>query len=565
LRVLIAGLASVLLIGSAMKLPARAAFAQDDEEVPEAAGDLDTAFGQGGKVTTTVSGDRDVGEAVAIQPDGKIVVGGVAGTSSGNDSANFGLARFNADGSLDTSFGTGGKVTTDFYNHFDVIFQLVIQPDGKILAAGTVHSLLSGGVDQPGIGVARYNTDGTLDSSFAQGEFGGGGKSATFVLNAQAWGYAIALQPDGKIVVAGSTGKLGDDTTLTFTLIRLNSDGTLDTSFGGGTGRPIVQFGHRSEAFAVAIQPDDKILACGYAQSGATPVSDSSQFAIARLNTDGSLDTTFGSGGKVTTDFLGHNAFAQGVAIQPDGKIVLAGEAQSSSDLSSGDFALARYNANGSLDTSFGGGQGKVRTDFGGFFDKAEGLAIQPDGKIVAGGESWTGTTVSTSRFALARYLADGSLDTTLGSGGKVTTTFSGNGDVGRALALQQDGSIVMAGGSMVSATQNDFGLARYQADSGFSLGFAQSTVTGSAGTKVRVVININRTGGFAGNVTIDATSLPAGIKPKPPLPISTTDTSAAVKLKIGAAAATGTYHIVFTGTDDAGRARSGTLTLIVQ
>jgi uncharacterized delta-60 repeat protein len=560
-----------MVFGSELKLPVRvnnpvrAASLRDGEEVPEAAGDLDTAFGQGGKVTTTVFGDRDMAEAVAIQPDGKIVAGGSAGSNSGNDSGNFGLARYNGDGSLDTSFGTGGKVTTDFENHFDVIFQLAIQPDGKILAAGTIDTVTTGGVTQTGIGVARYNTNGTLDSSFAQGEFAGGGKSATFVLNGQAWGYAIALQPDGKIVIAGSTGKLGDDTTLTFTLIRLNSDGTVDTSFGGGTGRPIVEFGHRSEAVAVAIQPDGKILACGYAQSGATPVSDSSDFAIARLNSDGSLDPTFGSGGKVTTDFSGHNDFAQAVAIQADGKIVLTGEAQSSSDFGSGDFALARYNTNGSLDTSFGGGQGKVRTDFGGTFDRAEGLTIQPDGKIVAGGESWTGATVSSSRFALARYLADGSLDTTFGSGGKVITTFSGNGDVGRALALQQDGSIVLAGGSMVSATQNDFGLARYQPDSGFSLGFAQSTVTGSAGTKVRVVININRTGGFAGNVTIDTTSLPSGIKPKPPLPISTTDTSAALKLKIGGAVTTGTYHIVFTATDDTGRARNATLTLIVQ
>jgi uncharacterized delta-60 repeat protein len=326
-----------------------------------------------------------------------------------------------------------------------------------------------------------------------------------------------------------------------------------------------VEFGHRSEAFAVAIQPDGKILACGYAQSGATPAADSSDFAIARLNPDGSLDTTFGSGGKVTTDFSGHNDFAVGVVIQPDGKIVLSGDAQSTSDFNSGDYALARYNTNGSLDTSFGGGQGKVRTDFGGLFDRAESLAIQPDGKILAAGESWTGTTVSTSRFALARYLADGSLDTTFGSGGKLTTTFSGNGDVGRGLALQQDGKIVLASGSMVSATQNDFALARYQPDSDFSLGFAQSTVTGSAGTKVRVTLNINRTGGFAGNVTINANSLPNGLKPKPPLPIATTDSSAVIKLKIGGSVTNGNYQIVFTATDDTGRARKGTLTLVVQ
>jgi uncharacterized delta-60 repeat protein/uncharacterized repeat protein (TIGR01451 family) len=169
----------------------------------------------------------------------------------------------------------------------------------------------------------------------------------------------------------------------------------------------------------------------------------------------GDLDPTFGTGGKVTTDFAGSNAGANGVALQADGKIVAAGFADSGSG---SDFALARYNPDGSLDASFGTG-GKVTTDFAGGSDSAFGVALQADGKIVAAGFADSG---SRGDFALARYNPDGSLDASFGTGGKVTTDFAGSGDEAFGVALQADGKIVAAGFAG-SGSRGDFALARYQ------------------------------------------------------------------------------------------------------
>ena len=166
----------------------------------------------------------------------------------------------------------------------------------------------------------------------------------------------------------------------------------------------------------------------------------------------GDLDPTFGSGGKVTTDVGGSDG-AQAVAIQGDGKVVAAGLGNFAGP-GTGDFALARYNPDGSLDTSFGSG-GKVTTDFGGF-DAASAVAIQPDGKIIAAGRSGSGD------FALARYNPDGSLDSSFGSGGKVTTDFGGF-DSAFGVALQADGKIVAAGFQATSTQRGtDIAVARY-------------------------------------------------------------------------------------------------------
>jgi len=239
------------------------------------------------------------------------------------------------------------------------------------------------------------------------------------------YGFSVALQPDGKIVVAGYAG--GD-----FALARYNSDGALDTSFGSG-GKVTTDFGgsYHPDGFSVALQPDGKIVVAGYAGG---------DFALARYNSDGALDTSFGSGGKVTTDFGGSDA-GYSVALQPDGKIVVAGYAGL-------DFALARYNSDGALDTSFGTG-GKVTTDFSGGRDVGYSVALQPDGKIVVAG--YAGVD-----FALARYNSDGALDTSFGSGGKVTTDFRRFRlwTFRRAPARRQDRVAGYAG--------VDFALARY-------------------------------------------------------------------------------------------------------
>ncbi|MFG2985674.1 calcium-binding protein [Streptomyces sp. NPDC048258] len=374
-----------------------------------APGDLDPTFGTGGTVTTDFEGGNDVARGVAVQADGKIVAAGAGGAGD------FTLARYNTDGSLDTTFDTDGKVTTDFAGGNDRANGVVVQADGKIVAAG------GAGFD---FGLARYNTDGSLDTTF-----GTGGKVITgFFAGDEAFG--VALQADGKIVAAGGTDT-GSSTNTDFALARYNTDGSLDTTFDTD-GKVTTDFALGfDQAHGVKVQADGKIVAAGEGESAGNV-----DFALARYNTNGSLDTTFDTDGKVTTDFGGTER-AFGVALQADGKIVAAGGSTA--------FSLARYNTNGSLDTSFDT-DGKVTTAFAG---QANGVALQADGKIVAAG--------GPGDFALARYNTNGSLDTSFGTGGTVTTNF-GTFDNARGVALQADGKIVAAG-----QAGTDFGLARYE------------------------------------------------------------------------------------------------------
>jgi uncharacterized delta-60 repeat protein len=385
-----------------------------------APGALDPTFGAGGLVTTDFGG-FDSAQALAIQSDGKIVAAGSAG-------GDFALARYNADGSLDSTFGSSGKVTTDF-GGFDAASAVAIQPDGRIVAAGRTE-----GGD---FALTRYNSNGSLDTTF-----GGGGKVTTDFGGFDA-AFGVALQADGKIVAAGQGGPGGG-----FALARYNTDGSLDLSFGSG-GKVTTHFTSGVEVvIAVAIQLDGKIVVTGQAFAGGFQ-----QFALARYNPDGSLDTSFASGGILTTDFALGSGFGGALVIQPNGKIVAAGRAGS-------DFVVARYNADGSPDATFGSG-GKVTTDFGGVvFDAAFGVALQSNGKIVAAGALFN-SFGSSADFALARYMPDASLDPSFGGGGKVTTAFGGF-DVASAVALQADGKIVAAG---TGGSGSDFALARYEGD----------------------------------------------------------------------------------------------------
>jgi uncharacterized delta-60 repeat protein len=399
-----------------------------------APGDLDPHFGTGGVVMTDVSPTHfssSVG-AVALQPDGKIVAGGDA-VNSGQLA--FALARYNANGTLDSSFGTGGQVITAVGTS-DVVDGLALQPDGKIVAAGYATNATND------FAVVRYNANGTLD-----GTFGSGGKVTTDVTAGQVdLGNAVALQPDGKIVVVGSSFNGTDND---FAVVRYNANGSLDGTFGSG-GKVITPVGPDYDvAAAVALQPDGKIVVGGASDGGSTL-----DFAVLRYNTNGSLDGSFGSGGKVLTPVGPTNAQLNGLALQPDGRIVAVGIASSPTD-----FALVRYNANGSLDGSFGSG-GKVTTDVTpGQSDAAWGVAVQPDGGIVAVGE--TQNDPSPEDFAVVRYAADGSLDGSFASGGIATTDLSpGQINEAHAVAVQPDGQIVVAG--RADTTHPEFGLVRY-------------------------------------------------------------------------------------------------------
>jgi uncharacterized delta-60 repeat protein len=446
---------------------------------------LSNGFGTNGsgKVITPVGNSYDYAYSVALQPDGKIVVAGYAIGSNGYD---FAVTRYNADGSLDATFGSGGKVLTPVGSSTDQAYSVALQPDGKIVVAGYAYG--SNGYD---FAVTRYNANGSLDATF-----GSGGKVLTPVGSSHDYAYSVALQPDGKIVVAGyANGSNSDD----FAVTRYNVNGSLDATFGSG-GKVITPVGSSTDqAYSVALQPDGKIVLAGYAIG-----SNGYDFAVTRYNADGSLDATFGSGGKVLTPVGSSTDQAYSVALQPDGKIVVAGYAIGSNGY---DFAVTRYNANGSLDPTFGSG-GKVLTPVGSSNDQAYSVALQPDGKIVLAGINWPDDH-SPGHFAVTRYNANGSLDPTFGSGGKVLTDVrvTGGPDMARSVALQPDGKLVVAGYARVlpSSPYSDFAVVRYNADgsldvdnlpptvvitsTGVATNAASQTVTGTgeAGTTVKL------------------------------------------------------------------------------
>ncbi len=417
-------------------------------------GSLDTSFSGDGRQTTNLGGN-DGANAVALQSNGKIIAAG----SEGDD---FALARYNPNGSLDTTFSGDGKQTTDFGAFFERANGVALQGDGKIVAVG------GGGGD---FALARYNSNGSLDTSFS----GDGKQTTDFGGFDEAAG--VAVQGDGKIVAVGSAGE-------DFTIARYNTNGSLDTSFSGDGKQTTGDF---FEATGVALQGDGKIVAVGSGTGG---------FALVRYNPNGSLDTSFSGDGKQTTDFGTDFDEATGVALQPDGKVVAVG-------FSNGRFALARYNANGSLDVSFSG-DGKQTTDFGTAFDEATGVALQPDGRIVVGG--FTG--FAGGRFALARYNPDGSLDMSFSGDGKQTTSFPGF-DEAAGVALQPDGKVVAVGGTGADegCGANDFALARYNPngslDTSFSGDGKQTTnfgeSDGAAGVALQSdgkIVVVGRTGG---------------------------------------------------------------------
>ena len=288
--------------------------------------------------------------------------------------------------------------------------------------------------------------------------FGNGGKVLTNFPGLAAVASSVAVQPDGKIVVAGGAFPLftflGD-----IVVARYSADGTLDTSFGG-TGAVLTSFpGQGSYAFALALQPDGRIVVAGtHFINFSSEASSNTDFALVRYNTDGSLDTSFGLGGGVTTDFNGFNDDAYALVLQPDGKLVAVGSALSQT--TDYDFAAARYLPDGTLDSSFGVG-GKVRTDFvPGAFDRAHGAALQPDGKLVAAGFTIFNGGLS-QPFAVARYTAAGVLDTTFSADGKQSIDFGSFSQAVQELLVQPDGKIVVAGYANTESSDSDFLLAR--------------------------------------------------------------------------------------------------------
>lgn len=434
-------------------------------------------------VTTQVSlvGSSEA-KAVAIQKDGKIVVAGSACGSKDSTTGkctnwDFALVRYDADGNPDTSFDTDGIVTTDIGGKHNIAYSMAIDSSNRIVVAGFVGD----GNGNNDFALARYNSDGSLDPSFGTN---GNGIVMTDFDGKNDVAYALALDANDNIVVAGFSGTpsqgqayiffdsaetkeiiFGTGLNLTqakFAVARyIGADGTLDPTFDTD-GKVTTSIGSNiSIARAIALQ-NGKIVVAGYAGG-----SSNSNFALARYETGGELDNSFGPSGAVTTIIVPEkNSGALAVAIQQDGKIVAAGNVES--DPGNTDFALARYNADGSPDASFSAG-GKTTTRLGqGGNASAYTIALQGDGKIVAVGTASNGTD---NDFAVVRYRNDnGSIDNGFGWGGVVLTPVRSGEDVAFAVVPQQsaDGKLrlIMAGRSQRShnATTGyfDFALVRY-------------------------------------------------------------------------------------------------------
>jgi uncharacterized delta-60 repeat protein len=416
-----------------------------------AAGDLDPTFGTGGRVLTDIQRSTDLANAVAVQADGKLVVVGQTYQNNDFSGEDFVVTRYNTDGTLDNTFGFRGKVRTDFPGLAALPSSVAIQPNGKIVVAGGAFPLFT---FLGNFKVVRYNPNGSLDRSFGNN----GIVTTTFPVGGS-YANAVALQPDGKIIAAGTdfvNFDPGEPSNTDFGVARYNPDGTADATFGNG-GLVTTDFvGAEDDAFSVLIQPDGRIVAVGSANNGATYYD----FAAVRYLSNGAIDTTFGVAGKVTTDF-GARDFdrAYSAALQADGSIVAAGFAISRNGTSE-NFAVARYNSSGVLDTTFGIG-GKTEIDFGSCCQSAYEVLLQSDGNIITVG--YPNSESSDSDFLLARLTSTGVLDATFGIGGKVRTSFGNLNGGANGAALQADGRIVAVGFQATSGRGGvQFALARY-------------------------------------------------------------------------------------------------------
>jgi uncharacterized delta-60 repeat protein len=410
-----------------------------------APGDLDPSFSDDGKRTVDLGGPER-GEGVALRPNpatpSSIAVAGHITPDDSGESFNFALALINSTG------GSAEGRTYNFSGNSDEsAFGIAVQPsDQRIVMVGNTN------VTAGGWGVARLDGNLTFDPGFntigwTTSSFPGPTGNGSVPLD-------VAIQDDRDIVAVGVTGAndIGD-----FAIARYQPTGPPDPEFSvDGDGQQTTDFSDGADqAHAVAIQPaDQKIVVAGLA--GPPGESD---FALARYTTAGSLDPSFSApDGKLTTDF-GGVSFADDVAVQSDGKILVAG----TDNAATGDFAVARYNTDGSLDTSFSC-DGKQVTDFAGNVDLANGVAVQSDGRIVVAGSSFSMSTVND--FAVARYNTDGSLDTGFSGDGKQTVSF-GATDVATGLVIQADGNIVLAGYTESSALNGDFAVARLEGGGG--------------------------------------------------------------------------------------------------
>jgi uncharacterized delta-60 repeat protein len=386
-------------------------------------GSLDNSFSEDGFDSRDVNPFNEIASSMVITKNGKILMAGEAMPFMF-------VLKYNKDGSLDPNFDRDGIFVDDILKHGGqaYISASAIQPDGKIIVAGAGTTALDSLTRAMRIVVGRFNPDGQIDSSFS----GDGKRVILFTDGNNEVAKDVVIQPDGKIIIVGyaSNGSNFD-----FAVARFNPDGIFDSSFSSD-GKLLVDFDNGwDQANDVCLQPDGKILVAG---------TNGSDFVVARLNSDGTLDHTFSVDGKLVVDVGSVTDKASKVMVQPDGKILVAGEYGNSSNTYK-DFAVLRFNGDGTADPSFGI-NGKVITDLYGGLDYVSSAILQPDGKIIVAGSTIRSSDLSGMDFAVVRYNSNGSLDNNFSIDGKLQLNVQSTSEGATSLALQPDQKIVVAG-----------------------------------------------------------------------------------------------------------------------
>jgi uncharacterized delta-60 repeat protein len=398
----------------------------------DSTGAIDPTFDGDGIVSTAIGSRNEEAKSIAIQSDGKIVVAGYYD----NEINGIGLVlRYNSNGTLDNTFATNGVDTTAIGTNANDFADIVLQTNGKIVVVGSNYN----GTDYD-FALRRYETDGTID-----GTLNPLGKVITSVLS-DSWAAATVLQPNGKIIAGGTAW---DGSQNKFAVARYTSTGALDNTFGS-SGIVTTAVGTSDDGiYSIAVQTDGKIVAAGYTKNG----SNVYQFAVVRYDSTGALDNTFGTNGKVTKQVGSSGNWGYGVAIQTDGKILIVGDANS-------EIVVVRYTSNGTLDTTFDV-DGIVSTPVTGTYAEGKAIAVQTDGKIVVAGNTDDGANAD---IAVVRFNSNGSLDTTFNSTGKVSTSIGSGFDEGFGVAITSEQKIVV-GGDYYNGTNSDYAAVRYNSN----------------------------------------------------------------------------------------------------
>jgi uncharacterized delta-60 repeat protein len=437
--------------------------ALEDRCLPSA-GILDPTFGSGGLVTTPAAGSG--ARAVIVQPDGKILAAG----------GDFTLVRYNANGTLDTTFGNNGLVQTAVGKYGGVLNGLALESDGKVVAVGDANM---GGKVGEEAALVRYNPNGSLDTTFGGGRHPSGIVLTQLNMPGSNGIAAVAIDGSGNIDVAGASAPTGGSDY--FTLLRYNANGTLDTTFGPSkNGIVTTQVGtSASWANSLAIQPNGDIVLAGTNDKGSIVT-----MALVRYTAAGQLDTSFGSGGIVSNILPPGTTNAQGgpVMVLSNGLIVVGGESDAGVG-GNGNLTLARFTSSGQLDTTFG----NAGFAFDPVMVQANALALGANGDLLAAGGTQQVPNSSAEDFGLAAFLPGGALDTSFGTGGTATADFGAQPQQDRAgsMAIQGDGGIVLAGFTNPTGTVFEFALARFLPSQPQIGSFTASPNPGLAGSSV--------------------------------------------------------------------------------